>query len=303
MNEALRVSWSALKRWEGCHLRNQLTHEGNRAEVRDGRVFLPGTLADRAMRKFLEMQTGHQQGQMAEFVDQIWDEHAVNSTEYKIKWRGDPRVDQAKVRNFAKLVVNNLEPFLFEKVLPHEYWPELRFSVSIRLPDLDGLKHEVTLVGGIDIAVLELPGRDRAMLYDLKATENEAYIRSIMGQLIFYGIAWSILREQPHEQIGAAYLAPAMPIAYHPLEVTIDDRRDMLARIVRYCQAQWSSPRSERRSGAVDKEGEPVDPDKECWSCDVLHACPVRRGKVVTDDKGRHRASIYQSVLARQGRT
>lgn len=294
----LHVSWSRLKRWEACHLSEALTRQGKQAEVRDGRVFLPGTLADRAMRKFLEQDDGHQPGQMAAFVDELWDEHAVNSTEYKIKWRGDPRVDQEKVRSFAKMVVTKLEPFLFEKVLPHEWQPELRFRTPLRIPDLYGVKHEVILTGGIDIAVVELPDREWAWLYDLKATENEGYIRSTMGQLIFYGLAWSFMRDHPPEKIGAAYLAPALPVAYHPLEVTMDDRREMLSRIVRYCQAQWSA----REPRAIDKEGHPVSGD-DCYRCDVRHACPLRSGSVLVDTKGRNRVSIADTVRARQART
>jgi hypothetical protein len=299
MTEPLRVSWSALKRWEGCHLRDQLHRQGKRAEVIDGRVFLPGTLADRAMRKFLEQDDGHRIGQMAQFVDDLWDEHAVHSNEYKIKWRGDPRVDQAKVRAFAKLVVTNLEPFLFARVLPHEWQPELRFAVPVRLPDLQGDRREVLLIGGMDIAVLELPNRTQAWLYDLKATENESYIRLTLGQLIFYSVCWSIMRDHPHELIGAAYLAPACKVQYHPLLVSTDDRRQMLARIVRYCQYRWNetgvAPAVDASKSAVTEE--------ECWRCEVKHACPHRTGQPVTDANGRHRVSFTDAVRARQART
>jgi hypothetical protein len=293
VSEPLRVSWSGLKRWEGCHARDALNRAGKRAEVVDGRVFLPGTLADRAMRKFLEQDEGHAHGQMNEFVDLLWDEHAVHSDEYKIRWRGDPRVDQEKVRSFAKRAVDNIEPFLFERVLPHLYQPELRFEVPVMLPDLANTRRLVLLIGGMDIAVLELPKQEQAWLYDLKTTENEGYIRSSMGQLIFYSLAWAIMREHPHEKIGCAYLAPCCAVQYFPLLVTTDDRRQMLARVVRYCQARWNE------NGlplAVGADG-PV-PEEDCWRCEVRHACP-KFGDPQTDPQGRHRVNFTQAARMR----
>ena len=298
MTEPLRVSWSALKRWEGCHTRDALHRAGKRGEVVDGRVFLPGTLADRAVRKFLDQDEGHRPGQMNRFVDLLWDEHAVHSTEYKIRWRGDPRVDQEKVRAFAKRAVDSVEPFLFERVLPHLYQPEMRFEVPMLLPDLANAKRPVLLVGGMDIAVLELPGQEQAWLYDLKVTENEGYIRASMGQLIFYSLAWAIMREHPHERIGTAYLAPCCTTQYFPLLVTDQERRAMLARVMRYCQARWNE--SDALPPAVDAAGEPVSIE-ECFRCDVKHAC-TRFGDPQTDAKGRHRVNFTTTARAR-GRT
>lgn len=275
-------------------MQDSLKRQGKRAEVTDGRVFLPGTLADRAMRKFLEQYEGHVSGQMAQFVDDLWDEYAVNSTEYKIKWRGDPRVDQQKVREIAKRCVTNLEPFLFQKVLMHEWQPEMAFSQEIRLPDLEGRMREVILVGRMDIAVLELPDREWAWLYDLKLTENAAYIKSSLGQLIFYSLAWSIMRGHPADKIGAAFLAPVCETQYWPLEIEADDRRQMLSRILRYCQSRWST----EPVVAVDCDGAPTS-SSTCYNCDVKHACPNRSGTVTTNAKGQHRVDLMEQVRQR----
>jgi CRISPR/Cas system-associated exonuclease Cas4 (RecB family) len=267
----LYISWSRLKEWETCQHHTWQKMQGTPRAKMDGRIFLHGTLADRAMRRWLELPDGTQQkGQMAQFVDELWDEHTGPEAEYEIKWRGNKKDDQAKVRELAKRVVNKVEQFLIERVLPHEYQPEMRFSVPLRIPDLNGEKRTIFLRGGIDIAVrhadaaaMQLEPRMRQVwLYDLKATESDDYINTLLPQLIFYQLMWAAMQGTPFDRIGMAYLVPAAKRQYRELHVTEDDRRYLMTRVIKCAHGMWRG----------DKD--PVKENGPCWNCDVKHACP-----------------------------
>lgn len=277
--KVLSVSWSGLKEFETCAQLSWRKRQPDYRRVKvDGRVFLPGTLADRAMRAFLEQPEGsHAKGQMAEHIDRLWDEYAENSTEYKIKWRGDPVADRAKVRDFSKLAVTKLEPFLFERVLPHEFQPEMRFRVPLRIPDLNGNARTIHLIGGIDIAVRHLPKRELTWLYDLKTTENDNYVTGILPQLIFYKIMWHIRMGTPFEQIRMAYLVPAAKTQFRPVEDSAEDRSYLMSRVVKFAHGVWS------------EEKTPVEDDGPCWNCPVRHVCDKWNRPIHVDSRGKLR--------------
>lgn len=279
----LKVSWSRLLDWEKCHRKAFAKATYVPRDRVDGRIFLSGTLADRATRKFLDQDDGHAKGQLAAFVDELWDEHALNSDEYEIKWKGNKAADQAKARALAKKVVNNLEPFLFEAVLPFEYQAEYRFEAYLKIPDHHNEPRTIALRGGMDIAVRRSPTDVR--LYDLKATENEQYVKGdTMSQLIFYPMAWMLHQPQTLDQIHCAFLTPACQTQYHSLEDLLgrpmhgDDIRFLMTRIVKYAHGIWS------------KEQDTTKDAGACWNCDMKSTCPkwhvpvvMRNGKVYAD--------------------
>lgn len=288
--KTLYVSWSRLYDYEKCHQRGWLHAHGKGDQVKDGRNFIHGTLADRAMRRWLEQNEEQLPGQMAQYVDDAWEEHAIKSPEYKIRWRGDPIDDQNKVRNLAKKVVNNVEPFLIARVLPFEYEPELRFRVPVKVPDYDGFQRTIVLNGGIDIAVRN-PENGQVWLYDLKATENERYVQGgIMAQLIFYSVAWTLMMGTSPGDMTAAFLTPACKAQYHGLNITSDDRRHLLSRVVAYAQNYWR------------EEQTPTDDKNECWNCDCKRWCPLFTDKVTVKADGKKRASIADAAQARRDR-
>lgn len=288
----LSVSWSRLYEFEKCHQRVVFHMAGKGDTVKDGRRFVHGTLADRAVRRFLDQETEQLPGQMAQYVDELWDEICEHNDEYKIEWKGDPAEDRARVREIAKTVVNNLEPFLFARVIPFEYEPEFRFKVPLQIPDSRGMGRTIILNGGMDIAVRE---PDRISLYDLKATTNENYISSgIMPQLIFYGIAWTLLFGDKVDNIRAAFLTPYTQVQYHELNVTRADRAHLMSRIIRFANAIW------------DEQPPVCTTDKgECYFCNCKRICPLWANAFTQNDNdGKHRISIVDTAKQRaQART
>lgn len=288
--KTLYVSWSRLKDWEDCN-QSGWRHTKHRqgSTIKDGRNFLHGTLADRAMRRWLEQEEEQLPGQMARYVDEAWDEHTGPDAEYRIKWRGDPRQDMEKVRNLAKKVVTNMETFLIKRVLPYEYQAELRFRVPVRIPDTDGILRTIVLNGGIDIAVRD-QNTGKVWLYDLKATENENYVRGgIMAQLIFYSVAWTLMMGTSPGDMDAAFLTPACKGQYHPLVITSDDRRMLMSRVVKFAQGIWHDEND-------PKEGV----TSPCWGCDVSHLCDLFVRPVTFDTDGKKRVSLAAAAEARK---
>src|SRR4051812_23644526 len=148
-HELLSVSWSRLKAWENCHQQVFRRLEGKSSRAVDGRIFLPGTVADRAMRAYLELDDPRP-GHILDPVDEILEKHAFNDDQYIIKWRGNPAEDMAKVKAVVVNVLTNLEPILWREIIPHGYQAEVRFNTMIGIPYLDGRIVGVELRGGID---------------------------------------------------------------------------------------------------------------------------------------------------------
>lgn len=264
--------------------------EGKGDTVKDGRRFIHGTLADRAMRRWLDQDEEQLPGQMDTYVDDLWDELVEHNDEYKITWKDDVAKDKAYVRALSKTVVNNVEPFLLKRVIPFEYEPEFRFRVPLQIPDSAGYARTIVLNGGMDIAVRD-PNTGKVFLYDLKATTNENYIsQGIMPQLIFYSIAWTLMFGTPIEDITAAFLTPACKAQYRELNITSEDRRHLMTRIVRCANALWD-------------KAKPVctDKDSECYFCDARRICPKWANVLTEDPKdGKHRVSLSDTGAQRR---
>lgn len=261
--KTLWVSWSRLYEWSSCQQKSVLKLQGKADKVKDGRRFLHGTLADRAVTRWLKQDTPHEQGQMETYVDELWEEHAIKSPEYKIEWKGDPQEDMAKVRNLAKKVVRNVEPFLFARVLPYEFQPDWRFEVPIKVPTVEGNMRTIVLNGAADIVVRD-PATGLVSIYDLKATENEKYVhQGIMPQLTFYSVAWTIIMGQQPKDTTAAFLTPACKLQYHELKIGSQDRRHLMSRIVNFAQFTWSTQTPTL-----------TDDSQMCFFCECKKFCP-----------------------------
>lgn len=281
----LRVSWSRIKNWEACHHRTKLMTEGKKSKVIDGRNYLPGTLADRAMRAWLEKGrvTGDWPvGGMEEYLEGLWEEHTSPGGQYQIQWRGDVRKDKRAVLERVQKSLRLLEPILFEKVVPYPYQPEYRFTATMGVKDLRGETAHVEVYGAVDVAVNY--GDGGYGLFDLKVTESREYINETLAQLIFYAIAFRGWTGVWPTQF--AFWAPLMEERVVSLTPTDQDLRYMQSRIVAYCQGVWAEDWS-------------LTPDESnCWNCPTKHACPRWRNPITVDEQGRNRLSFDRPTFA-----
>lgn len=260
----VQISWSALRRAGECRQKNLRVLQGLSAPGQDGRLFLPGTVADRIMRAWLES-PNPKSGEMVKMVPAVFRKYAFDDTEYKIKWRGNAAMDQASVKNFIVKVLTGLEPLLYQHVLDHRFKPELMFRTTVGIPFLDGRQVPVTLVGGVDIVVQMTSGTNEGkfIVWDLKATSSEDYARKVLGQLVFYHIALGHWLGDPSLMSGrAGLMMPAIEGQRDPLyDITPEMTATMMSRITRYAHLMW------RRDFTPDK-----GPSK-CRYCEVKGAC------------------------------
>lgn len=273
----LTLSWSRLKAYEACPQQVLRQMQRKQTPTRlDGRVFFEGSVSDRCMRAWLE-EDDPQPGGMLTYVDKYFEDFAFNDEQYRINWRGNPAEDMAKARAKIERVLTGLEPILLERVIPRGYVPELRFGpprqknpdpnkprATIGVPGLDGKPRPVDLVGGIDILTKTLDEQEDYEVLDLKATENDNYVRGdILAQPIFYAIAVRAFTGKYPK--SAAFLTPACKEKVVPVTISEQDIRHMMSRIVNYCHGVWK------------KEWHPKDkPDSDChYRCDVRHACDL----------------------------
>jgi len=162
-----------------------------------------------------------------------------------VRWRS--RTDRSELLKFCQTLVTRLEPYLIRDVLPYDYAPEHRFRVPFRIPYLDGTPTEIELVGGIDVLVCR--SENHWVVYDLKATANPDYIRKTLGQGIFYDI--SVLASFGHSPKEVGFWQPMVTERpYVSANVTDEDRRSMLSRIVNVAHDRWRGEDSPKLSAA-----------------------------------------------------
>lgn len=276
----IRISWSGLKRWELCRQKHLRVMQGRSKDEADARIYLPGTVADLVMRRWLEGIP--EPGQMVEMVDTIFDQVVSDPEESRIKWRGHPGKDRELVREQVRATVTKLEPILLKLVVPYRYQPEMSFETTIGVPWTDNQLLGVQLIGRIDIVVQD--DADQFHLYDLKATEDEQYYRKILGQPVFYDIAfgnWIGDQSQP-KTFGLIF--PKLKEQLVLVSIKEDDRRFMLSRVVKMAHGVWR----EEYAPKPDNEG--------CDRCEVQHVCDKFSLDLVKDEQGRHRASFAKAT-------
>lgn len=277
----LTVSWSSLRRWEECR-HKQLRYAQKRTGLVDGRIFLPGTVADRVMRAWLDSddpKPGQMPGMVEEYLRKFSNPanpDADPDAYQKIRWRGDRVADRQKVYDFCVDVVTKLEPILMKYVVPYDYWPEYKFDVITRIPGLDGEPRPIRLIGGIDIAV-QLD-TTTYHLFDLKATANKDYIRKVVGQGIFYFLAWKQIKKVYPQRFG--FVAPALEHQVQWANVDIEDVRHMVTRIIAYAHSAWES------------DMPPKEDDVGCSYCEARSTCDKFKPRIKVDADGKTRASL-----------
>lgn len=279
------VSWSGLRRWENCpqHQLRVIQRKTKKSDM--GRVFLPGTVCDLVQRRFLEG-TDHYKGQMAEMVDEIFTE-TVEKGESKIHWKGDPRKDMADVKATCREAVERLEPWLFENVLPHDYEPEVRFKAHMEIPYVcdNEVRAPLTLIGGIDLLVRRDNGKFR--LYDLKITRSADYMKTTLGQLTFYDLAWAIIQGEFEHAEDWGFIAPLLEEFMIGVKVTAEDRRIMLSRIVKYAQGVWAD------------SWKPKANDVGCRWCEARGVCDKFKTVPILEANGKQKMSFAQAAAQR----
>jgi PD-(D/E)XK nuclease superfamily len=270
----LTMSWTRLSTYEECHQRVLRQMQGRQQGKTNGRVFLPGTLADRAMRMYLELPESEQRpGGMQEFVEPLMEEHTGPEAEYTIQWKGDPTEDRRSVIATVREGLEKLEPLLHKYVLPFEYQPELRFRTTIGIPYLDGRTMAVDLIGGMDILVRDNEGNFR--IIDLKMSRNEAYVlRALLG----------LPADQPKY---LSFFTPLTPQIFHDVVATQEDYTIMVSRITAACHGMWR------------KEWQPTS-ENVCHFCDVKNACDRWATPNVIDAQGKARVSFAQAAAMRR---
>ena len=276
----LRLSWSRLKAYEGCRQRGKLMMEGKKSPITDGRNFLPGTLADRCMRRWLEAGQFNSGG-MLDYLDDEWSTHTGKDSEYRINWRGNPTEDKQSVVEDVQNALKILEPILMKKVTPFSFKPEFRFTSVVGIPGLNGETVHIEIFGAVDVATHFEMGKYG--IYDLKITRRDDYIKSTLAQVIFYDLAfrgWTGVNPVDH-----GFFTPLLPEKEIYLKVTDDNRREMISRIVAYCHNVWSGRWELTRN------------EQECWNCPTKAACPKFVKRITKDVQGRNRVTFDKATF------
>jgi len=270
-----RLSWSRLKAFKACKRQAHLLTAGKKSPLVDIRAFLPGKIADLAMRQWLE-EGQFNPGGMRALVPEIFESAIAPEAEGVVRWKGNVVDDQKAVLQTIYEAVDALEPILFEKVVPYDFRPEFRVNAPITIPGLDGEPIVVELMLAADVAVCR--GEYWYGIYDLKLTRGGGYIDSTLGQLIFYDLvfrAWTGFYPKEHE-----FWAPLLPEKIIPLHVTPEDRQYMVADIVECFHGIWRG------------EADLTDDDRTCYFCPVKHACPKFVTPITKDAQGKNRVSF-----------
>lgn len=251
-------------RHEECHFKEMGHREGMHHGVFiDGRNFIAGSVADMAMRRWLD-QSEPVPGTLVDSAQDVFEELAIENPERPIRWKGVAKEDQAKVLGDVTEALTKLDPWLTQYVLPYDYQPEARDVGVIGVPDRDGTIRAVELFFAVDIAVKP---SDTYALYDLKVTRNDDYVRGkTLGQLTFYSLAWAAHFGVKVSDIShRAFITPLATQFEVPTTPTADDYRYMMTRITDYAQNVWANERSTK-----------PEKDSDCsYRCDVRHACPL----------------------------
>lgn len=271
----LTISWSQLKNHTECRRKSHLLRTGKRSSVTDIRQFFHGTVCDRLMREYLEDTDNQYPGFMAEAAERIMDreeQEARESGDGIVKWRN--KDDRKEVLAFCQELCNNFEPILEKHVLPRKHQAAVRFRAPIRIPGLDGKPAVVRLIGEIDILTWDLDYQN-IEVYDLKATKNDQYWRSVIGQTVFYDLAMFATHGTWTQRVGL--FQPMCKKKVIDYTVTDQMRRELMQRIINMAHDVW-------------KKDIALRPDTtKCGFCIVKHACErfeSKDGRIVLGKPG-----------------
>lgn len=226
--------------------------------MQDARNYFHGNVVDLAMRRWLS-QEDPEAGWMAAQVDAIFDESigiARDSGDGIVRWKGPN--DKNETREFCRELVKRLEPILCKYAIPFEWQPAERFSVPLRIEDLNGSMREIILIGEMDLLVRDREGR--YAVWDLKATRDNSYYKKVLGQLAFYAIAVKAMKGQFPVMTGL--IQPMCDQRVLPVTVDHDAVAQMAGRITKAARDIWAG----KLAPKADNAG--------CAYCPVKHACP-----------------------------
>lgn len=255
----IAISWSRLRSWTECRQKAFLQAQGKKSPAADIRVYFPGTVVDRAMRKWLE-QDRQQPGELAAMTDQVLDaalDEARDTGDGVVRWR--TLTDRAEVRDWCHELLTRLEPILFERVIPWDYSPALRFRTPLTVPYLDGSPQTVWLIGEMDLLCRTRQEPWHYAVWDLKGTADSNYWRKVTGQLLFYDLAVRCMFEIYPDASGLIQPMCEQPVL--SFAFTPEHRAGCMQSIVRYCQSTWAG------------DVAPKDSTSGCDRCEVRHAC------------------------------
>lgn len=250
----VKISWSALHRFQKCGYAQKLVSERKRAKVMDGRTFLLGNIVDNCMRRWLD--AGDFTVPIDHDLRKVWIDNTGPLAERPIKWKSGE--DQQKIVDDAKYSLKVLENILREKVIPYQYEPEMRFTSMVGVPAPNGETIQVELFGAIDVAVRYDDGT--MGIFDLKTSRTRSYITKSIGQLVLYDLAIrNYLGIKPTKHGFYAPLLKKEPTI--DVDITDDDRINLISDITNFAHAAWNN------------EWHLTDDWNNCYRCDVKHAC------------------------------
>lgn len=253
----ITVSWSRLRSWLECKQKAHLQSKGLKSPAQNLKLFHKGTTVDRILRDWL-LEPYPQLGVMA---DRVEDYMGLVEREYLEQGSGVVHWEHTEERNntiaWCRRLLTNLEPIMVELVLPYQYTPDLRFRSPIMVPGLDGEPRQIDLIGAIDIYVRE--NATRSAVYDLKATENSAYWKKTIMQLVFYALA--MYAEDGFYPSRTALVQPMCSDTVLSLKITEDHILSLVNKITDYAHSVWR------------EDFAPKVSDAGCSWCPVKFAC------------------------------
>lgn len=255
--KVITISWSRFRSYIECKQKAHLQSKGLRSPAQNVKMFHKGTTVDRILRDWLN-EPYPQLGTMVNSVEYYMD---LLEQEYADQGSGVVRWDHAQERDntiaWCKKLLVQLEPIMADLVLPYSYTPDLRFRSPIMIPGLDGEPRQIDLIGALDIYVLQQPGK--TAVYDLKATENNAYWKKTIMQLVFYSLA--MYARDGFYPSTTALIQPMCADKVLSLKITEEHILSLVSKITQYAHSVWS------------EDFLPKESDTGCSWCPVKFAC------------------------------
>lgn len=253
----ITLSWSRLRSWLECKQKAHLQSRGVKSPAQNVKLFHKGTTVDRVLRDWL-LQPYPQLGTMVDTVEPymtLLEKEYVDQGTGVVHW--DHNEERDNTIAWCKKLITELEPIMRDLVLPYMYTPDLRFRSPIMVPGLDGEPRQIDLIGAIDIFVKE--SEDRYSVYDLKATENAAYWKKTIMQLVFYALA--MYSKHGYYPSRIALIQPMCPDKVLSLGLTDDHILSLVGKITEYAHSVWR------------QDFAPKESDTGCSWCPVKFAC------------------------------
>lgn len=265
----LSVSWSRLRSFDHCKQQAHLQSQGIRNKAANTRVFFRGTVTDRVLRDWLQnpaREPGQMSGMVDEYIELCEQEHKDKGTGI-VRWKH--HTDKQESSDWCKELLNRLEPLMQELVVPH--YPNVEadkwLSAVVSIPDLQGNPKDIKMVGILDI-LIDSP--DFLAIYDLKATEDEAYWKKTIMQLVFYHTIFKNAYGRSPDD--TALIQPMCREQVKRINITPQHELTLMQKVIEYAHSVWMDDYA------------PKESDAGCLSwCEVSHACV----KFKKDESGR----------------